>query len=67
MSFLAIANNIILSFFISQLIIPPVLYDFTIDNYKLFDDRDINIYCAFQKTTDEKFKAPFDEIFFFYQ
>ena len=66
MSFLAIANNYNIIVFIPPPP-PPVLYDFTIDNYKLFDDRDINIYCAFQKTTDEKFKAPFDEIFFFYQ
>jgi SAM-dependent methyltransferase len=41
----------------------PELYLYNLDNYKMFDDRDLMVYCVFRKKSDDPFRMPFDDIF----
>lgn len=41
----------------------PKLYEYNMETYRLFDDRDILIYYVLLKQTDTPFEVPFDGIF----
>ncbi|MDD5394682.1 MAG: methyltransferase domain-containing protein [Thiothrix sp.] len=41
----------------------PILYQFNLENYRNYDDRDLMIYSVLRKKTDAPFQLPFDSIF----
>lgn len=41
----------------------PTLYQFKLENYQAYDDRDLMIYAVLQKKTNAEFRLPFDSIF----
>lgn len=41
----------------------PTLYRFDLENYRVYDDRDLMIYAVLRKKTDVPFRLPFDSIF----
>lgn len=41
----------------------PILYQFDMKNYRVYDDRDLMVYVVLKKTEDASFQMPFDSIF----
>lgn len=60
---IAAANKYEILYFYFTVDYQPELYLYNLDNYRLFDDRDLMVYCVFRKRSDDVFRVPFDDIF----
>lgn len=60
---LALANQYIIRYFWFTVDFTSQLIDYSLDNFRLYDDRDVMLYCVLEKTCDRKFRLPFDSMF----